>query len=225
MRPASFTVAALMMAAAGLAPVLAQKTVKTIPVVPQAAPSPSHAERATLYVEDPNDPRGRSMAGSVVWESETISRYGAKEPVYSTKELVITGRAEIPQRQLSMVLTLRHNTDRSLPASHTVDLLFKLPPEAPSDAILNVPGILMKQGENERGDLLAGLAGKVTTGFFLIGLSPEQGERDGNVAMLKERPWIEIPIVFTDNLRGLLALEKGATGNEAFAQTFAEWEK
>jgi hypothetical protein len=38
-----------------------------------------------------------------------------------------------------------------------------LPTDFPAGGILNVPGILMKQGEQTRGVPLAGLAVKVTT--------------------------------------------------------------
>ena len=70
-----------------------------------------------------------------------------------------------------MTWSLRRNTDQSLPASHTVEVMFKLPADFSSGSIYNVPGILMKQTEQTRGVPLAGLAVKVTNGFFLIGLS------------------------------------------------------
>jgi hypothetical protein len=44
-----------------------------------------------------------------------------------------------------------------LPATHAVEIMFRLPPDFPAGGISNVPGILMKQAEQTRGVLLAGL--------------------------------------------------------------------
>jgi hypothetical protein len=216
MRLAGLMLVALTVAVAAVAPALAQdKIVRE----PETAPPPSVKERALLHEEDRNDPQGRHIAGSVAWASEIIT------PNFGRKELVITGRIKIPERQMSMVLTLRHNIDRSLPATHTIDLYFILPEDASSGPVLNVPGIWMKQAENAPGAPLAGLAVKTTNGFFLIGLSEAPAEREHNVAMLKERTWFEIPMTLSGGLRAIMALEKGASGETASAQAFAEWEK
>ena len=122
-----------------------------------------------------------------------------------------------------MTWSLRRNTDQGLPASHTVEIMFKLPPDFPAGSISNVPGILMKQTEQSRGVPLAGLAVKVTNGYFLIGLSSADADRERNVQLLKERPWFDIPVVYTNNRRAILALEKGTPGERAFADAFNAW--
>src|SRR6202008_2742468 len=96
---------------------------------------------------------------------------------------------EIPDRKRPMTWSLRRNTDSSLPASQTIEIMFRLPQDFPSGGVSNVPGILMKASEQTRGVPLAGLAVKVTNGFFLIGLSAADADRERNVAMLKERQW------------------------------------
>jgi hypothetical protein len=101
--------------------------------------------------------------------------------------------------------------------------MFWLPPNFPSGGISNVPGILMKQTELTRGVALAGLAVKVTNGFFLIGLSATEADRERNVQLLKERSWLDIPVVYTNNRRAILALEKGTPGERAFADAFKAW--
>ena len=108
-----------------------------------------------------------------------------------------------------MTWSLRRNTDKTLPASHTVEIIFKLPAEFPSGGISNVPGILMKQAEQTRGTPLAGLAVKVTSGFFLIGLSSVEADKERNLQLLKERAWFDIPVVYNNNRRAILAMEKG----------------
>jgi hypothetical protein len=212
MRLAGLMLAALTFVTGGLGPVPAQQ--KTIPEGSQAAsPAPLPAERAFLH-EGQHD-----IAGSVRWRTETLAPRGG------ANGLAIVGESEIPERRMQMILTVRHNTDRSLPVSHTIDLVFKLAPDALPGAILNVPGIWMTQGQSARGAPLLGLAVKITNGFFLIGLSEAPADREHNVAMLKERARLDIPIVFANHARAMLALEKGATGDAAFTQAFAEWEK
>ena len=83
----------------------------------------------------------------------------------------------------------------------------------------------MKQAEEARGTELAGRAIKVTKGFFLIGLSAVDTDVQRNKQLLKDRPWFDIPIVYTNGGRALLAMEKGPPGDRAFAEAFAVWEK
>ena len=70
---------------------------------------------------------------------------------------------------------------------------------------------------------LAGLVVKVTDGFFLMGLSELEADVKKNVAMLKEQAWFDLPVVYNDNRRAILAMEKGAPGERAFAETFRLW--
>jgi hypothetical protein len=103
--------------------------------------------------------------------------------------------------------------------------MFRLPQDFPSGGVSNVPGILMKQAEQSRGTPLSGLAVKVTTGFFLIGLSSTEGDRERNVQLLKERAWFDIPVVYGNNRRAILALEKGTPGERAFEEAFKAWKQ
>jgi hypothetical protein len=178
------------------------------------------AQRVVLYEEDPNDPQGKRAVGSVVWRTDAVSPGTGKPP-----ELAVRADIEIPERKISMTWTLRRDTDPSRSTSHTIEIMFKLPPDFPSGGIFNVPGIWMKQAEQTQGTALAGLAVKVTAGYFLIGLSSAPADKERNIQLLKERPWFDIPIVYTNNRRAILAMEKGTPGERAFAQAFAAWEK
>jgi hypothetical protein len=173
---------------------------------------------AVLYEEDPNDPQGRVTAGTAVWTTEMVPSGTGKPP-----ELAVRANIEIPGRKLNLTWTLRHDTDQVPSTSHIIEIMFKLPPDFPSGGIRDVPGILMKQGEQTRGTALKGLAVKVTTGYFMFGLSAK--DKLANVQLLKEESWFDIPIVFTDNRRAILAMKKGPAGEQAFEQAFAAWEK
>jgi hypothetical protein len=187
---------------------------------PAAQPPPAVAQRVVLYEEDPNDPAGKRYAGSAIWRTETVSPGAGLAP-----ELAVRADIEIPERRMTVTWSLRRNTDQSLPASHTIEVMFNLPADFAGGGIANVPGILMKQSEQARGTPLAGLAVKVTDGFFLIGLSAVEADMQRNVQLLKDRPWFDIPIVYTNGGRAILAMEKGPPGDRAFAEAFAAWEK
>ena len=141
----------------------------------------------------------------------------------SSPRLAIRADVEIPDRKLAMTWSLRRNTDSSLPATHTVEIMFRLPQDFDPGGVSNVPGILMKATEQTRGVPLAGLAVKVTNGFFLIGLSASDADKERNVQMLKERQWFDIPVVYNNNRRAILAVEKGTPGERVFAEAFAAW--
>jgi hypothetical protein len=178
------------------------------------------AQKVVLYEEDPADPNGKRFVGSAIWRTETVTPGPGQPP-----ELAIRADVEVPERKLAMTWSLRRNTDKGLPASHTVEIMFKLPGDFPSGGISNVPGILMKQAESTRGVPLAGLAVKVTNGFYLIGLSNVDSDKDRNLQLLKERGWFDIPVVYNNNRRAILAMEKGTPGDRAFAEAFKAWKQ
>ena len=183
-------------------------------------PGAAVAQKVVLYEEDPADPQGKRYVGSALWRTETVSPGPGQPP-----ELAIRADVEVPERKLAMTWSLRRNTDKGLPASHTVEIMFKLPADFPSGGISNVPGILMKQSESTRGVPLAGLAVKVTNGFFLIGLSAVDADKERNLQLLKERGWFDIPVVYNNNRRAILAMEKGKPGERVFAEAFKVWKQ
>ena len=187
---------------------------------PGALPGAGAAQKVVLYEEDPADPNGKRFVGSAVWRTETITPGPGQPP-----ELAIRADVEVPERKLAMTFSFRRNTDKGLPATHTVEIMFKLPADFPAGGISNVPGILMKQAESTRGVPLAGLAVKVTPGFYLIGLSNQEADKERNLQLLKERGWFDIPVVYNNNRRAILAMEKGPPGERAFADAFKAWKQ
>jgi hypothetical protein len=172
-------------------------------------------EPVTLYEEHPSDPAGRRLAGTAVWRTESVTSSNGQ-----TAELAIQAEIEVPDRGLAMTLSIRRNTDRHLPASHVIDMTFKPSDDFPSGTVLKLPGILMKQGERVRGSPLAGIAVKVSEDFFLIGLSEVEADKERNLQMLWQRDWFDIPLVYSNGRRAILAIAKGA---KAFDEAFAAW--
>jgi hypothetical protein len=185
---------------------------------PANAPAAAVAQKVVLYDEDPNDPKGKRYVGSAIWRTETVSPGPGLAP-----ELAVRADVEIPERRMRMTWSLRRNTDKALPASHTIEVMFTLPADFADGGIGNVPGVLMKQTEQARGVPLAGLAVKVTNGYFLIGLSAVDIDKQRNISLLKDRDWFDIPIVYTNGKRAILAVEKGTPGARAFEEAFRAW--
>lgn len=175
---------------------------------------------AGLYEEEPDQPKGKRFLGSVRWRTEMRPTTSGQP-----SEFVIRADVEVPERQMNATLTFRRNVDASLPTSHTVEILFTLPADAPSGGIQKVPGVLMKQAEQTRGVPLAGIAVPVTPGYFLIGLSALETDLHRNLRLLKERTWFDIPIVYNNNRRAILTVEKGTTGDRAFLNVLAAWKQ
>ena len=189
------------------------------PSAPRAADGAT-TERAVLYDEDPNDPKGRQYAGTVIWRTEQVKPGGSQKA-----GLALRADIEIPDRRLKAVLSLHRNNDPSLPASHVAELTFIVPPDFVGTGIGNVPGMLMKSNEQARGTPLAGLSVKVADGFFLIGLSNIESDRQRNMQLLKGRGWFDIPLVYANDRRGILAIVKGSSGDRAFADAVAAWDR
>jgi hypothetical protein len=187
---------------------------------PGAQPAVTAAQKVVLYEEDPADPNGKRFVGSAIWRTETVTPAPGQP-----SELAIRADIEVPERKLAVTWSLRRNTDKGLPATHTVEIMFKLPADFPAGGISNVPGILMKQAESTRGVPLAGLAVKVTPGFYLIGLSNLDADKERNLQLLKERGWFDIPVVYNNNRRAILAMEKGTPGERVFADAFKAWKQ
>jgi hypothetical protein len=83
----------------------------------------------------------------------------------------------------------------------------------------------MKDTEDQLGVPLAGYAVKVTDTYFLIGLSAVDSEQQHNIELLKKRPWFDMPIVFNDGRRAILAVEKGVPGDRILTAAFAGWKQ
>jgi hypothetical protein len=176
------------------------------------------AQKVVLYDEDPSDPKGKQYVGSVIWRTEPIKATGNQKA-----DIAVRADIEIPDRKFKMTMSFRRNTDATLPASHTVELTFTLPADFSGGGVSNVPGILMKSNEQARGTPLAGLAVKVTDGFFLVGLSNVEADRVRNLPLLRDRSWFDVPLVYVNQRRAIIAIEKGAPGERAFSDAFAVW--
>jgi hypothetical protein len=188
-----------------------------VPATTAAASGPAVpvAQRATLYEEGGEGGSGTTYAGTVSWRTEADEN--------ASPGLLVRGLVEVPDRDLKMLLTFRRNTDPALPASHTIELLFEVPAGFQPGGIADVPGLLMKASKPARGMPLASASARVTNGYFLVGLASAEVDRQRNLQLLRERSWIDVPILYDSNRRAILTVDKGVPGERAFEQAFASW--
>ena len=135
----------------------------------------------------------------------------------------ISADLEVPERGMTIRLVIRRNTDPTLPASHLVETVINVSPDFPGNGIRSVPRLVLKTSEDERGDPLIGAAAKVADGFFWIALSAAQADIERNLQLLRERSWLDLPLVYETGQRAILTFEKGAQGAEVFENAFAAW--
>lgn len=176
-------------------------------------------QRAVLLEESPGGTSApQTFEGTVTWRTETFDGGPGLPP-----EVGIRGVVTIPERQISMDFVLRRNTDQALPASHTIELQFKLPENFAFGGIANVPGIRVKPNQQAQGVPLAGLTVRVNPQLFLVGLSTEPQDRQRNITLLQVYPWLDVPFVYTNNTRAVILFDKGETGDQVFQDAFSAW--
>jgi hypothetical protein len=189
------------------------------PQAPTLSPMPKDGvrEQAVLYEENPANAKGRQFDGLVIWRTERVKVDGKPD------ELAARADVEIPSRGLHMTMLLKRNLDPSLPASHVIELRLGFLADVERRGIANVPGILMKPNQQARGTPLTGLSVKVANGFFLVGLSATPADRERNVKQLLEKSWFDIPIVYGNQRRAILAIDKGMSGEQTFKTVITAW--
>lgn len=178
------------------------------------------AQRAALFEESPGGGEQglQQYVGTVVWSTETTPAGNGQ-----AQDTGIRADISIPARDISATLTIRRNQDASVPASHIIEVQFKLPPNFDLGNVSSVPGMRAKASEAAQGAPLVGLAVRVAPSYFLIGLSSLDSDVQRNLGFLITRNWLDLPVVFENGRRAILVLEKGEAGDQVFRQAYTAW--
>lgn len=167
-------------------------------------------QRAIYYFQGAEGKAGQAVDGTTTWAEITKDGRPA-----------IQGTIRIPERNVTVTVTIYKNYDEALPASHLVEVQFG--GKLAESAIQKVPALVLKQTEQARGQPLAGAAVPVTNELFWIALSDDTDEAQRNVQLLREGSWFDIPILFGDQTRALITFEKGIPGDKVFETVMASW--
>ncbi|MFK5977719.1 MAG: hypothetical protein QM488_02385 [Rhizobiaceae bacterium] len=179
---------------------------------PAATGLPAIAQKAYLYEEGGANGAASRSDAAIVW---TLNQEAPSPD--QPAEAVVKGRLDIPGNPLSMVITIKRNTDEGLPASHIIELNFE------GGEIDNVARFVMKATEQARGEGLVAVPAKIDTGYFLIALNNLPQAVETNSKLLLESDWIDIPLGYATGRRALVTLEKGVIGEKVFREAFEDW--
>lgn len=189
---------------------------------PQAAPQQAAtgaddslvAQKAILY-EQPTDgsQNVKIVPATVTWKFNANSSNGPE----------IQANLEVPEKGMKVALNIRKNNDSALPASHLVEIVVDTPSTFAGGGVKSVPALVMKPTEESRGQPLDGAAARVADGFFWIAFTNDAQPMAQNVALLRERNWIDLPIVYNNDQRAILTFEKGTPGQRVFEKAMAAW--
>jgi hypothetical protein len=157
--------------------------------------------------------------GGVTWSEEVETDGTASRPF-------IRAQIQVPERNLSIDMSIKLNGDQTLPVSHLIDINFSLPDDFEGGEIDQVTEVKMKNTEEQPGDRLAAISAKIDTTFFVVGLENDDPEIVAtNMQLLSRRNWIDIPISYSNGRKALITLEKGASGVAIFDKVLAAWER
>ena len=175
-------------------------------------------QKMFLYEERLGQTAPTAIEGTVVWSTAEESPGGDVRP-----EPVVRAQINVPGKGLTALVTFRRNADRSLPASHIIELVFSLPENFEGGGIESVQRVAMKRTEQDRGDALIAVPAKITDDFHMIALNDFPEAIAKNTELLRTRAWIDIPITYRNGRRALLTLDKGTAGAEAFDTVMKAW--
>ncbi|MDX8519103.1 hypothetical protein [Mesorhizobium dulcispinae] len=214
--------------AAGATPPAAGTTPPAAATTPPAAgttPAPATAQatvpvgqKAIFYEERTSTQQGTAEPGSIVWSLVQESPGGDLPP-----EPAIRAEATIPGKDIQLRMTIRRNTDQTLPASHIIEMIFLTPEGFDGGGVDNILRIAMKSSEQDAGSPLIGIPAKIADGFFLVALNDTKADEDANLTLLRGQDWIDVPVVYKTGRRALLTMEKGIPGEKVFDEALKAW--
>lgn len=186
-----------------------------------AAPAQTIAvgQKAIFYEEKTGTEAGTADQGAVVW-SQVMDSPGLDQP----EEPAIRGELNIPNKNIKVRLTIKRNGDKSLPASHIIEMVFTTPPDFAGGVVETVQRMALKDTEQAPGSPLVGVPASFGDGFFLIALTDEKTAIETNMTLLQRQNWIDVPVAYRSGRRALLSFEKGLAGDKVFKDVFKAWE-
>jgi hypothetical protein len=175
-------------------------------------------QRAIFYQQRGDPADGTADMGTVTW-SVVDASFWPSGPV----RRVIRAEADIPNRNVRMVMTIYRNDDPRLPDDPIVELVFDMPQN--SDNLSRVLGFALKDSEPAIGSQIILTPATNNDGFFLVALAPDKRSPKTNTDLLRNAKWIDIAMVYESGRRALFTLKSDLPGNPVFAQLLDSWER
>jgi hypothetical protein len=172
----------------------------------------AQVQRALLYERNAINSNVSELDGTAIWQ---ILSEDNLEPVLQVD-------VQIPERGLSLVMSMHREPGETATMSHLAEFRFQRPDQSPFAEIVQVGGIAMTTTNRSLSEVVLGQPTKVTPGVFLFGLAADKGRREENLRILSEGKWMDIPISYQDGSQALLSIEKGPVGERIITQFFSD---
>jgi hypothetical protein len=135
----------------------------------------------------------------------------------------LVGKANIPARNLGVDMLIRKNADPSLPASHLMEINFRVSESFIGGSVAGLPGVLLKNEELVQGTPLVGASARVVGNSFLFALSASPEDLSKNSALLTEQKWIDLALIYATGKRAIITLEKDSAADGLFKEVVTAW--
>lgn len=212
----------------------------TEPLALAAAPAPAGEERLTNDATAPTaeaavaaiDPAALAGSQSLLLEAADDGTTGAvpfsgtvewSKGTDETGQPTLIGKASIPARNLGVDVLIRKNSDPSLPASHLMEVNFRVTDSFVGGSVAGLPGVLLKNEELVQGTPLVGASARVVGNSFLFALSASAEDLSNNTSLLTSRKWMDLALIYATGKRAIITLEKDQAAEGLFTEVFQAW--
>jgi len=148
-----------------------------------------------VYIEalDPTVPV-MAHEGQVEWSlSRTPSEFGGLD------ELSIVGTVDIPDRDMTVRLSIQRNTDVTIDAAYLFYFTFVTSQNLDGEAI-DAIRLLFKASEQSEGQaLVEAIPVKVRENFFVLALRGSRQALEHNLALMRQLPFLRLNIIYADS--------------------------
>ena len=192
------------------------------------SPEPDSGEQPAASV-DPATPAGNQSllleasdngtTGAIPFSGTVEWRKGIDEMGLPT----LIGEANIPARNLAVDVLIRKNHDTSLPASHLIEVNFRVTDSFSGGSIAGLPGVLLKNEELVQGTPLVGASARIIGNSFLFALSAKPVEFAINGGLLTSRDWMDLALIYSTGKRAILTLERTGDAKALFETVWRQW--
>ena len=209
---------------------------QALPLVPAPAeerlgsntPAPDSAEAEVAKLDPVNTVGGQSLLleASDSGKTGAVPFSGSIEWSKGTDETglpTLIGKASIPARNLSVDVLIRKNSDASLPASHLMEVNFKVNDSFIGGSIAGLPGVLLKNEELVQGTPLVGASARVVGNSFLFALSASPEDITANSNLLMSRKYMDLALIYATGKRAIITLEKDSAAVTLFNDVVGAW--
>jgi hypothetical protein len=178
-------------------------------------PAVSAPGRAALLIEVPGEnQKPRVALGTAVWSFIPAPQVGGPS---------LRVEVEIPDVKMHASVTIRKNSDASLPATHTIDVRVAFGEGSEFTGFKDMGLPQMRKDDTPSGDTLAGVRVKINDNYFLVGLTRSDTDAARNLDLIATRNWFDFPILMNNDRVAKLTIEKGADGIAAVNKALEAW--